>query len=407
MEPLFLPDEEEQIQNSRNSPPAPPPEDIDIDAIFKEFEEETVDDHVFDLAATRRRAEARYKNAPLPKATQREILPSRSPPRDLDDSGAGGSSKAGNKDSKKDGEKKEKKKPMRLDETRLLGPTGFRQLIKDTKDFKPKGKGHEARDLDRLLQVYQFWAHRMYPKSQFSDTIERIEKLCHSKRMNVALSVWRDEAHGKNIPSGAEDEDQVIDLTDNEGGATEGNHSDAAQYASSSPVPPTRPPSSPDTSGRSAIGAEDDDELDAVMRDLEERRQRELAAKTDETPTNTNGRSLASSSSHGGGSMDVDDDELWAAFDDIQDSGLTTSTSATDSSAVLTSGNVSGTLDDDEEMWDVVREIGQAEGGSKPAIQPATPAQEVLKDSTPGAGPGSGNTSIGAPGDDDWEDMYI
>jgi hypothetical protein len=31
-----------------------------------------------------------------------------------------------------------------LDEMRLLGKDGFPQLLKDTKNFKPKGKGHEV-----------------------------------------------------------------------------------------------------------------------------------------------------------------------------------------------------------------------------------------------------------------------
>jgi hypothetical protein len=42
------------------------------------------------------------------------------------------------------GEKKEKKKIARLDEARLLGPDGFPALVKQTKHWKPKGKGHEV-----------------------------------------------------------------------------------------------------------------------------------------------------------------------------------------------------------------------------------------------------------------------
>ncbi len=67
-----------------------------------------------------------------------EVLPSSSPPRDLEK----GEEK--DKDDKKE-QKKEKKKIARLNEALLVGPSGFPQLIKDTKDFKIKGKGHEAR----------------------------------------------------------------------------------------------------------------------------------------------------------------------------------------------------------------------------------------------------------------------
>jgi replication fork protection complex subunit Csm3/Swi3 len=116
-------------------------------------------------------------------------------------------------DGEDDGQKKRKPLP-KLDETRLLGKDGFPQLLKDTKNFKPKGKGHEviiiiiftshllapvltadvwtdatastqAMDLDRVLQIYQFWSHKLYPKTRFKETVDRVEKLCHSKRMQV------------------------------------------------------------------------------------------------------------------------------------------------------------------------------------------------------------------------------
>lgn len=40
-------------------------------------------------------------------------------------------------------------------------------------------------DLDRVLQIYQFWSHKLYPKTRFKETVDRVEKLCHSKRMQV------------------------------------------------------------------------------------------------------------------------------------------------------------------------------------------------------------------------------
>ena len=36
-----------------------------------------------------------------------------------------------------------------------------------------------------MLQVYQFWTHKLYPKTRFKETVDRVEKLCHSKRMQV------------------------------------------------------------------------------------------------------------------------------------------------------------------------------------------------------------------------------
>jgi hypothetical protein len=49
---------------------------------------------------------------------------------------------------------------------------------------------HESKveDLTRLMRVYNFWAHRLYPKVKFRDTVVRVEKLCHSKRMHASIS---------------------------------------------------------------------------------------------------------------------------------------------------------------------------------------------------------------------------
>ena len=87
----------------------------------------------------------------------------------------------------------------------LIGDRGFPALIKEAQRFKLKGKGHEvlvyplpvpknfltvlqAADLDRLMDLYQLWAHKMFPKTQFRDTIERVERVCRQKRMQVSTS---------------------------------------------------------------------------------------------------------------------------------------------------------------------------------------------------------------------------
>ncbi|KAF8320136.1 Swi3-domain-containing protein [Clavulina sp. PMI_390] len=88
-------------------------------------------------------------------------------------------------DEKAEEQKKPRKKPVKLDEDRLLGKTGFPALIEQHKKFKPSGKGNEIKDLKRLLQMYQFWAVKMYPRSDFRETATKVEKLCHTKRMIV------------------------------------------------------------------------------------------------------------------------------------------------------------------------------------------------------------------------------
>lgn len=97
----------------------------------------------------------------------------------------------------------------KLDEERLLGPSGFPLLREHMKKLKIKGKGHEVRDstgrrshfdanpplltlsaiqrqdLKRVLTMYQLWSHQMYPKTNLRDTLVTVEKLCHKRTIQV------------------------------------------------------------------------------------------------------------------------------------------------------------------------------------------------------------------------------
>ena len=155
-QPLFLADsDDEGARNAIGSPhKAPPSVDIDIDALFADVDD---DDDLFsfkplapalDTEALRREAELRHKNNVQP-LTPHAILPSSSPLRDAGPDQAA-KSKQGRIDPGKEGQK-ERRKPVKLDEGRLLGPTGFPQLMKTTKNFRTKGKGHEVDPVIRQL----------------------------------------------------------------------------------------------------------------------------------------------------------------------------------------------------------------------------------------------------------------
>ncbi|KAJ9100604.1 hypothetical protein QFC21_003648 [Naganishia friedmannii] len=75
---------------------------------------------------------------------------------------------------------------------RLLGDRGFPALIKDAKRFRIRGKGHEAKDLANLLSMYQLWAHQMYPKMTFGDTVTKVETLCGTNLAKSALRGYRE-----------------------------------------------------------------------------------------------------------------------------------------------------------------------------------------------------------------------
>ena len=142
-------------KNTRKSQHTPPTQSDKqkalIDALFDDLDGED-DDGFKELAPApsidelRRQAQASQRNRTrIPTSTPHQILPSSSPPRDLGPEETEETGKGKGKGKKaEDGDKKRKPIP-RLDETRLVGETGFPALIKQTKDFKPRGKGHEVR----------------------------------------------------------------------------------------------------------------------------------------------------------------------------------------------------------------------------------------------------------------------
>lgn len=186
-------------------------EPTDIDALFADLDEEPPrskekSSRPFDINAYRREAEERAAKAVSGNPIfSKYAVQSSSPPRD--DGRASESKSGGKKKAKgKEDDTKQRKPVPKLDENRLLGKDGFPALLRQVKDFKPRGKGHEAcviaihpsdyadtilhqiSDLNRLMNIYQFWTHRLHPKIQFGDNVQRIERVCRSRRMQVGPS---------------------------------------------------------------------------------------------------------------------------------------------------------------------------------------------------------------------------
>jgi hypothetical protein len=139
-QPLFLPSDDEGDVAPTTRPSAN--KDPDIDALFDGIDDLNELAPALDLDALRREADAR--NTRLVRAEISASIPTiqlstttttakSSGPLDGIDGGD------------ENGDGKKKRKPIaKLDEARLLGKNGLPQLIKDTKNFKPKGKGHEV-----------------------------------------------------------------------------------------------------------------------------------------------------------------------------------------------------------------------------------------------------------------------
>ena len=96
--------------------------------------------------------------------------------------------------------KKQRKPIAKLDEARLLSAPGIPKLRADAripnflnKKLRIKGKGHEFTDMARLLSYYQLWLDNLYPRAKFADGLQLIEKVGHSRRMQVMRKEWIDE----------------------------------------------------------------------------------------------------------------------------------------------------------------------------------------------------------------------
>ena len=133
-EPLFLFDDDDDVEfvAAQDLPPDVP--EADLDAIDQPQTTGT-----FDLEEYKRESLARHRrevNKTRKSVVISDTVPKESPLPAANATGAG--------DEPSD-DKKPRQKPMRLDEGTLLSSRGFPKLIKDTKDFKIKGKGHEVR----------------------------------------------------------------------------------------------------------------------------------------------------------------------------------------------------------------------------------------------------------------------
>ncbi|XP_060924504.1 TIMELESS-interacting protein [Limanda limanda] len=80
------------------------------------------------------------------------------------------------------------KRPQpKLDSQRLISERGLPALRTMFDHVHFKGKGHEAADLKLLMQKMENWAHRLFPKLQFEDFIDKVEKLGNKKEVQTCL----------------------------------------------------------------------------------------------------------------------------------------------------------------------------------------------------------------------------
>lgn len=99
---------------------------------------------------------------------------------------------SGNRVDPKTSKKKIIRNPIpKLDAARLKNTKGVHTIENYFVGFKFNGKGHEKNDLDRVMKRMEHWAHRLFPKYQFDDFIEKTEALGSKKGLSTFLTKYR------------------------------------------------------------------------------------------------------------------------------------------------------------------------------------------------------------------------
>ena len=166
--------------------------------------------------------------------------------------------------------KKKRKPNPKLDEARLLSQNGVPKLRKLTRSkLRFRGKGHEYTDITTLLNMYQLWLDDLYPKAKFRDGLAMIEKVGHTKRMQVTRRGWLDATK----PYRREDSPERIGDVQMSGGLGDAGGEDEAERRVGAQTgedgdTANRAPQEESGAAGQGIGGDDapeDDELDALL----------------------------------------------------------------------------------------------------------------------------------------------
>lgn len=99
---------------------------------------------------------------------------------------------------------KKRRTMAKLDDDRLINPTiGIpylqRKVVSTLMPRLKKRKGEELRDLSTILQFYQLWAHKLYPKANFGDFIQIARTAGKTPRMRMFRQGWISDEKAKKL----------------------------------------------------------------------------------------------------------------------------------------------------------------------------------------------------------------
>jgi len=111
-----------------------------------------------------------------------------------------------------------------------------------------------------MLNMYQLWLDDLYPRAKFADALAIIEKVGHTKRMQVDRRAWIDEGKPKHTTARDDDDDLDVNALDDEPVEGQGEALEGRQ-------PGSETQQQPDSRSDTAAEAPDEDELDALLAD--------------------------------------------------------------------------------------------------------------------------------------------
>jgi replication fork protection complex subunit Csm3/Swi3 len=121
-----------------------------------------------------------------------------------------------------------------------------------------------------MLNMYQLWLDDLYPRAKFADALTIIEKVGHTKRMQMMRKDWIDEGKPRRRTE-QDDEDEGVDDTNTHKAATGegGEQMEGVEQDAPTDQPDARdedrPRAQDNTNADSADADPDDDELDALL----------------------------------------------------------------------------------------------------------------------------------------------
>lgn len=231
--------------------------------------------------------------------------------------------------------------------------------------------------------------------------------------MQSALGVWRDEAKGlingvKPEELNSEGEDNSDSESDKEGTVP------APPAREQSPLPPSSPPR---PSSSASIREEDDFDIDAVIREEEERLAASATASSSHTVVpasiQTKPAVLIPATQPAGD----EDEAMWDEFG-FDDDALMSVTQQPPAPPAPEHSPVPTTVDEDEDMWDIVRELEEEQSRQAQTRVLATEASTGHGGPSASSAPsitaagsgqveGSEKERAQATNDEGWDEMYL